>query len=72
LFFDDNFHQDLKLNLGAKCILVSSYKYDVDWQVVEEIYKSVVKIHKLVNLEFLEILNKFSLNKRTQITLDAH
>lgn len=72
LFFDDNFHQDLKINLESNYILVPPYKYDVDWQIIEEIYKSVLEFHQLVNLEFLEFVNKFSINQITQITVTKH
>lgn len=72
LFFDDNFHHDLKINLRNNYILVTPYKYGLDWLLIEEIYKSVLEFHHLVNLEFLEIVNKFSLNKSSELSLGAH
>lgn len=64
IFFDDILHPDLHINLGPNCIVIPPYNFDVNWAKVEEIYSATIHETDLVNFEFLEIVNKFSLNKK--------
>jgi hypothetical protein len=70
LFFDDNLHPDLEINLGENYVTFPPYNYNVKWSIIEEIYNSTLEETDLLNFEFLQFIRNF--NPTSPKTIQEH